>query len=465
MAHIICMTTGLNGILHASFELVARLEAAGHEVTYACPHDVGDKVRAQGFQYVQLPEVAFSPAPEIDAGGGFKGRLTKLVHRVKYAKQRQKAAIAALNMEVFQGLLDEQQADLLLLDMELHDHIITAVAKQIPTVLISQWFSTWESAGLPPIFRSTIPNRGWRGTKMAIQLDWLRLKLSRRMNVLKGKLFSVFTDRRSVLLAYAKSINFPMALLETKYWPPPLTYRQLPVLSMTAWALEFPHQPWPWLYYVGPMVYANRKDQQLDSAVHDRLQQILNVKRDSGKSLIYCSVSSMDEGDQVFLQKLVQAVGEREDWIMILGLGGQLERNFLSAVPSNVHPFAWVPQLQVLEQADCSINHGGIHTINECIHFRVPMLIYSGKRYDQNGCAARVDFHELGIVADKDEDDAIAIRQKIEQLLHQVSYREKMDQIHADYLDNKTVLVKIIDQWMVAPHTIGHFTPKPGLKV
>lgn len=449
MAHIICMTTGLTGILHASFELVARLAAAGHEVTYACPHDVGDKVRAQGFQYVQLPEVAFSPAPEIDAGGGFKGRLTKVIHRIKYAKQRQQAAIAALKMEIFQGFLDEQQADLLLLDMELHDHIITAVAKQVPTVLISQWFSTWESAGLPPIFRSTIPNRGWRGTNIAIQLDWFRIKLSRRMNVLKGKLFSVFTDRRSVLLAYAKSIHFPMDLLETKYWPPPLTYRQLPVLSMTSWALEFPHQARPNLYYVGPMVYAHRKDQQVDSAVADRLQNILKIRREGGKSLIYCSVSSMDEGDQVFLQKLVQAVGEREDWIMIMGLGGQLESDFLSAIPSNVHPFAWVPQLQVLEQADCSINHGGIHTINECIHFRVPMLIYSGKRYDQDGCAARVDFHQLGIVADKEEDDAMAIRSKIEQLLGQATYQEKIDEVHFHYQENKEALSKIVEQLLV----------------
>jgi len=134
---------------------------------------------------------------------------------------------------------------------------------------------------------------------------------------------------------------------------------------------------------------------------------------------------------------------------MILGLGGLLETNFLSSIPSNVHPFAWVPQLSVLEQADCSINHGGIHTINECIHFRVPMLIYSGKRYDQNGCAARIDFHGIGIAADKDEDDAIAIRQKIEQLLSQASYQEKMDQIHTHYQENKGGLAKIVDQLLV----------------
>lgn len=418
-------------------------------MTYACPHDVGDKVRAQGFQYVQLPEVTFSPAPEIDAGGGFKGRLTKIVHKIRYAKQRQAAGIVALQMDKFREFLDKQHPDLLLLDMELHDHIITAVTQQFPTVLVSQWFSTWERPSLPPIFRTTLPNRGWRGTARAIQLDWLRIKLSQQINVFKGKLFSVFTDRRSILRVYAKSVGFPMELLESKFWPPPFTYRQLPVLSMTSWALEFPHNPRPSLYYVGPMVYPNRQDQQADPEVLQRIQGILKTKHESGKSLIYCSVSSMDEGDQFFLQKLVEAVGQREDWVMILGLGGLLETHFLSAIPSNVHPFAWVPQLSVLEQADCSINHGGIHTINECIHFRVPMLIYSGKRYDQNGCAARVDFHGIGIAADKDEDDTTAIQHKIERLLKERTYQDKMDEIYAHYEENKGALAKIVDQLLV----------------
>ena len=37
MAHILCMTTGLTGILNASFEVVRRLEKRGHRLTYACP--------------------------------------------------------------------------------------------------------------------------------------------------------------------------------------------------------------------------------------------------------------------------------------------------------------------------------------------------------------------------------------------------------------------------------------------
>ena len=43
MAKIICITTGLTGILNASFELVARLQQAGYEVCYASPKNVAEK--------------------------------------------------------------------------------------------------------------------------------------------------------------------------------------------------------------------------------------------------------------------------------------------------------------------------------------------------------------------------------------------------------------------------------------
>ena len=59
------MTTGLTGILYASFEMVRRLETAGHRLTYACPQEVASKVQAQQITYFQLPAVNFEPAPPL----------------------------------------------------------------------------------------------------------------------------------------------------------------------------------------------------------------------------------------------------------------------------------------------------------------------------------------------------------------------------------------------------------------
>ena len=124
-------------------------------------------------------------------------------------------------------------------------------------------------------------------------------------------------------------------------------------------------------------------------------------------------------------------------WVVVIALGGLLKVADLDPVPQNVFTFSYIAQLAVLKEAACSINHGGIHTINECIHFKVPMLVYSGKRSDQNGCAARVAYHQLGLMADKDSDGPEVIKEKIEEVLTNEQFREKVADMHNHYLKYK----------------------------
>jgi UDP:flavonoid glycosyltransferase YjiC (YdhE family) len=241
------------------------------------------------------------------------------------------------------------------------------------------------------------------------------------------------TDRRSVLKKYARNIGFPMRYIPENYWPGPFTYHELPVISMTLEEMEFPHDKRPNLHYVGPMIAENRKDKAIDEATLTRLEAIFADQKVNDKSIICCTVSSFKAGDPDFLKRLVQAVASHPEWILIIGLGSKLTAEVLGQLPANVHAFSWIPQTRVLARAACSINHGGIHTINECIHFQVPMLIYSGKRSDQDGCAARVHYHGLGIMADKDLDDSTVMATKISRLLNDEDYRRRIAQMQQNY--------------------------------
>lgn len=427
MAKIVIITSGLTGILHASFELVARLEAAGHEVIYACPKEVGEKVQAQGFKYVQLPAINYFPEPELP---DFKGKIQKikrLYFKWRNKNSRQKVAIASLKMREFEAVIEKLNPDLWILDVELHEHIMTLVAKKKRVLLLSQWFSLWHRKGLPPLLQDTIPGENWQGSAIGLVWAWWKIKRQRWWIFWKKKIRSGGTNRRSILQKYAQEIGFSKRYILENYWPGPFVYGELPVMNMTALELEFPHDIRPNSFYVGPMVFENRVDIQTNSEVDKRLNAIFKIKKESGKSLIYCSVSTYRKGDKAFLKKIMEAVRGREDWILILGLGGMLETNFLQPLPENVHAFGWISQLKVLAEADLSINHGGIHTINECIHFGVPMLVYSGKKSDQNGCAARVHFHKIGVMADKDLDDAATIEKKVDLVLSDEIYRENVE--------------------------------------
>jgi UDP:flavonoid glycosyltransferase YjiC (YdhE family) len=119
--------------------------------------------------------------------------------------------------------------------------------------------------------------------------------------------------------------------------------------------------------------------------------------------------------------------------MLVAGLGRNIEPEALGPLPPNVAAFSWTPQLRLLGAAACSVNHGGIHTINECIHFGVPMVVYSGQRYDQNGCAARIAYHGLGLRGDKDRDDADQIEAAIHRVLTEPAFRETMRRFQGHY--------------------------------
>ncbi|MEM8523591.1 MAG: nucleotide disphospho-sugar-binding domain-containing protein [Bacteroidota bacterium] len=433
MAHIVCITTGLTGILYASLELVKRLESAGHRVTYACPAEVGEKVRANGVTYHQLPATNYFPEPELP---NFKGKTRKLKrwwHKLIHAKQRKRAAVENLGMKAFEQTLENWSPDLLLIDVELHEHLMTATARHYKVLLLSQWFFLGKRPSLPPLVSDIIPQKGFNGSSLGIAFAWKRIQFQRWWMFNKKRIRSVGTNRRTVLKKYANQIGFSLKKARANYWPGPFTYNDLPILSMTLQEAEFPYAKPIYMNYVGAMILEKRADIDVSEEVNVRLDRIFEEKKQQSASLIYCSVSTFKAGDKSFLVKLVQAIANRPDYILILGLGGLLESDFLPSLPTNVHAFSWIPQLKVLKEADCSINHGGIHTINECIHFKVPMLVYSGKRSDQNGCAARIAYHGFGMMADKDKDSSAQIIQKIDRVLKNATYEEKMEQIHQKY--------------------------------
>lgn len=437
MAKIICITSGLTGILNASFELVNRLEADGHELLYASPVNVRKNVERQQISYIQLPEILTQTKLELPNFRGPLRKVSRWFYKLKNANQLREKALLDMEPTAFVKMLDIENPDLLIVDVELHEYIIKAYSRPIPLVILSQWFSLWKRSGLPYLLHSTIPGQGWKGQAWAIEFSWVIIRIKRWWTFFKQKLYTVGTDRRSLLLYLAKQEDFPLNLIIENNWPGPFTYAKIPVISMTAEELEFPHDKRPNLSYIGPMIAEGRKDIVEDGKIMKQLSEVFRIKKEEGALLIYCSVSSLHKGDHVFLERVIEAVASQNNWLLVIGMGGLIERSDFQNLPSNVYAFSNVPQLQVLKEADCSINHGGIHTINECIHFKVPMLIYSGKRSDQNGCAARIAFHGLGIMADKDKDDVATIESKIEKILNEVTYREKIGSMHKKYLRYK----------------------------
>ena len=420
MAHLVCITGGLTGMLNASLALVEQLEQAGHRITYASPADLREPVTAQGISYIQLdPWVMQSGDPPISRWQKFWT-----------LRERQQRAVDALGLQRFGQTIQELSADLVLIDMEMNPHIMAAVGGQFPVVLLCQFLSIWRRPQLPPIHTDIVPGQGWRGQSLAIEWSWLRYSWRKWVECQRERWRRMGLDRLSVLQCYAEQIGYPFReRFGRNQWLVPYPHGPLPILCLNALELDFPHDPHPLMHYVGPMVAENRYESRVDLTTDQTLAQIFENRRTSGRPLIYCACSTFLKADQRCLQQIVAAVSNSPHWDLVLGLGGQLAPDQLGPLPPNIHAFHWVPQVQVLKHADCVINNGGINSINESIYCGVPMLIYSLRRFDQNGNAARVATHGLGIVGDPVRDQAEQVRHHIQTLLTDPVYQTRVSRM------------------------------------
>lgn len=430
--YIAVAAPNLTGRLHSTFELVSRLEREGHTVTYLCDAEIAKKIKKQGFSYIEIPAINFnfSDAKQPRRYAWFQ----KFQFHFRNLGKHYLRGKRILHLDEYKKIIEEVKPDRVLVDVELHDLIFTALASKIPVVLFHTWFSDKIDSNLPPIRTTIIPGKGFSGSKMGITLAWIKMRLMVYGRLYINKLkFNNY--RRAVFRKYAKEIGFSRSKMMLNTLPPLYSFKDLPILTMAMKAMEFPHSPAKNLRYIGPLVFENRLGVRNDEETEKRLSEVLALKKSLKKKLIYCSVSSFVKGDVSFLKKVVAAVSSHNDWLLILTLGGNIEPALLGEIPKNVFLFSWVPQLKVLENADCSINHAGINSINECLHFSVPILAYSGKYFDQNGNAARIAYHGMGIRGDKDVDTSTTIKHNISRILNEPSFRNKMNEMHAIYED------------------------------
>ena len=417
MAHIVCITGGLTGILNASLALVQQLHQAGHRVTYASPADLSKPVTAQGIPYVQLERWV------MQLGEPPMGRWAK----VRLQQQRQQRAVDALGIQHFIDTVQGLAPDLLLLDIEMHPHIMAAVVEQLPVALLCPFLSVWKRPNLPPIHTKTIPGEGWPGSRLGIEWSWLRYGLTKWKEFQQERWRRVGLDWISVLGCYARQIGLPLRLrFGFRQWLVPYPGETLPILCMNALELDFPHQPHSSMRYVGPMVFEHP---QTSAITEPSLKQIFEHRHTSQRPLIYCGLSSLAKADKQFLQQIIAAALCSPEWDWVLGLGGSLGSAELDNVPTNVYAFDWAPQLEVLKQADCAIINSGINSINECISCGVPMVVYSLGCADQHGNAARVTYHGLGIVDDQKQTDAAQVCGHVRTLLTDGSYRTNLERM------------------------------------
>ena len=451
MAHFTFIAHGLTSPLNTSLELSRRLSEAGHRVSYVSHADIGAEVTQHGFAFVQLTE---NQAIR-------KSMLTSLgLNPLTWLRKMRRARASSLNSDEIEQVVADLAPDMLLIDIEMHYPIIATASLGIPTMLVMNFLSTFRLPDLPPLNTVLMPgdskaiDRAWRKVQLAAHGARLRHKIG------KGGLGDVLrpvsygTRHYADLKLVARVRGYKLdENVDRRQWLRPFMYTKLPILCLNAWELEFPHQPHPNIRYVGPMVNRQRPESRVsgDDARRWKDYKRKRSEASSPRPLIYCSLGSYWT-DPGFLRMVLATFERRPEWDLVLGLGGQTTVAELGPMSDNVLPLSYAPQLDVLSTADCAINHGGNTSVNECISSGVPMVVYSPSLLDQDGCAARVEYHGLGVLGDWQAPSAADLERHIDLLLNNEeiqtnihSMRESFDRYESD-----GIVVKVIEDYLAA---------------
>ncbi len=429
-ARILCVTSGLTGMLYSSVELARRLGSAGHELTYAGPAHARALVEEHGLDFLPLDPSRYEAFLEVDATAGALKRLLNL-------RGRRRQALDALSVGGFADAVGAIAPDLLLIDGEMHEHIIVASQTGVPIALLNTFASIWRQPGLPPAHCAVRPGVGWRGTRAGIAVLWLALRLRkvRVASTLKARRFGC--DRLSLLNHLARDAGFDLQReTDAGQWLMPFTYRRFPVLSLHALEFEFPHRPPPVVRYVGPMVLERRGDHVMPPDEKAMLDAVFERRREAvgERKLIFAAFGSVFTTDRALLRRLLGSLRERPNWELVISLSGRVPPAALDPLPERVHAFSWVPQMEVLRHADAVVTHGGINTIDECVVNGVPMLVFCGGETDMAGNTARVEHHGIGIAGDGRQDRSEDIRRHLDRLLSEPSFADNVGRLRNHYL-------------------------------
>jgi zeaxanthin glucosyltransferase len=429
MASILIVTRGLRGVLYQSVELARRLAAAGHRLTFAGDEDARALIEHHGLPLHRLDPDRYEQFLEEDAATSALGRLLDIGRR--RARARESLGVAA-----FARFVRDDRPDLILINGEMHEHVIAAATAGSRLALLNPFASIWRHPGVPPPHTLARPGIGWSGSRSGAALLWRALWLRKQYRRWAARVRRIGCDRLSVYRDLARTVGFAFEReTDDRQWLIPFTYRHLPVLSLHALEFEFPHTPPAHVRFVGPMVLESRIDQPPAPADHDRLEAILARRRRAGTEgrLIYAGFGSVFSTDLAFLRRLLGIVEERPGWELVVTLSHKVPPSALGPLPARVHTFPWVPQVHVLRHADVAVTHGGISTIDECVLSGVPMLLYCGWETDMAGNTARVVHHGIGIAGDRRRDTTTDIRAHVDRLLREPAFRERVRRLQACY--------------------------------
>jgi zeaxanthin glucosyltransferase len=416
MATVIFMPFHWDANINSTFAIARGLRKRGHHVHYLCIPDNEERIRAQGFDFIQIfsevfPKGALQEQYSNEANGKYQGLDGFRARILGMCDLMLKNAIG----KALRGL----HPDLFFVSSATPWIGIGAQTTGVPVITFSSsLISVWDSL-VPPFETALIPD-STPSSRIKNVLAW-RWSTLRRWMMDVGRP-SISNDVRE----FARRCKYPLEGIDfnVETWP----LLKLPNLIFCPKNFDFPRSREPEsTYFVEPSIDAERVDGDFSWGW---------LRED--KPLIYCSLGSVAPFKYArraarFFQVFMDAMAKRPGRQGVVTIGGYLRAEVFDC-PPNVLIVRKAPQIEMLKRASVMVGHGGFSGIKECIFTAVPMALFP-MFYDHPGNAARVVYHGLGVRGKFDQIDATGLNRLIDDALENPSYSAKIKAMSQTFVE------------------------------
>lgn len=138
---------------------------------------------------------------------------------------------------------------------------------------------------------------------------------------------------------------------------------------------------------------------------------------------VYISLGTVNNQNFDFYRMVFGAFGDYPAKF-ILSVGQHTDIALLQPIPDNIAVYPYVPQLQVLQQADVFITHGGMNSVHEGLYYGVPEIVVP-QQIEQLLNGIRVEEVGAGILLKENTVSAHALRNALGSILSDNRYQQQ----------------------------------------
>ncbi|WP_144611486.1 macrolide family glycosyltransferase [Bacillus cereus] len=151
------------------------------------------------------------------------------------------------------------------------------------------------------------------------------------------------------------------------------------------------------------------------------------------KNVIYISMGTLLEGLEPFFNTCIDSFSDFEG-IVVMAIGDRNNRSKIKKAPDNFIIAPYVPQSEILSEADVFITHGGMNSVHDAIHFNVPFVIIPHDK-DQPMIAQRLTELEAAHRLSKEHVNVQTLKDAVTDVLLNEKYKHGIRKLNDSFLE------------------------------